>query len=88
MTCYTGKNCLDNFFNHLKFHVNRINKIKNKPNPYSNPTVYKNNTNKPICLVSNKAILTDNPCAFWYYYKKIYIYMDLNMVNVKEEKIN
>ena len=27
LTCYTGKNCLDNFFNHLKFHVNRINKM-------------------------------------------------------------
>ena len=75
LTCYTGKNCLDNFFNHLKFHVNRINKIKNKPNPYSNPTVYKNNTNKPICLVCNKAILTDKPQTFPCYCKKTgYLY--------------
>ena len=41
------------------------------------------------CLVCNKAILTDKPHAFWYYCKKKQdIYMDLNMVSVKEEKIN
>ena len=75
LICYTGKNCLDNFFNHLKFHVNQINKIKNKTNPYCNPTVYKNNTNKTICLVCNKVILTDKPLAFWYYCKKTgYLY--------------
>ena len=45
LTCYTGKNFLDNFFNHLKFHINGINKIKNL---YSNPAVYKNNTNEPM----------------------------------------
>ena len=75
LTCYTGKNCLDNFFNHLKLHINWINKIKNKPNLYSNPTVCKNNTDKPICSVCNKVILTDKPLALWYYCKKTgYLY--------------
>ena len=78
LTHCTGENCLDKFFIHLKFHVNRINKIKTKPNPYSNTNVYKNNTTKPICLICNKVILTNNPHA-----KKQDIYRDLNMVNVK-----
>ena len=36
LTNYTGKDCLDKFFNDLTYHVNRISKIKAKPNPYSN----------------------------------------------------
>ena len=43
LTHYTGEGCLDQFFNNLTYHVNRINKIKAKRNPYSNPTVYKSN---------------------------------------------
>ena len=43
LTHYTGEGCLDQFFNNLTYHVNRINKIKAKSNPYSNPTVYKSN---------------------------------------------
>ena len=30
LTCYTGKNCLHNFFTYLKYHVDKINKIKTK----------------------------------------------------------
>ena len=41
LTCFTGKYCLDNFFFHLKYHINKINKIKAKPNPYSNPNTQK-----------------------------------------------
>ena len=43
LTHYTGEGCLDQFFNNLAYHVNRMNKIKAKHNPYSNPTVYKSN---------------------------------------------
>ena len=64
LTSFTGKNCLDKFFDHLKFHVNRIDKIKARPNPYSNPTAYKNNASKTICLKCNNEILTDKPHAY------------------------
>ena len=75
LTCYTGKNCLDYFFTHLKYHVNKIDKIKTRPNLYSNPTAYKNNANKTICLLSNKEILKDKPHAFCYYCKETgYLY--------------
>ena len=67
LTSYTGKKCLDNFFTHLKHHLNKINKIETRPNPYCNPTPYKNNDNKTICLLCNKKILTDKPHAFRYY---------------------
>ena len=36
LTNYTGKDCLDGFFNDLTYHVDRISKIKAKPNPHSN----------------------------------------------------
>ena len=36
LTNYTGKDCLDGFFNNLTYHVDRISKIKAKPNPHSN----------------------------------------------------
>ena len=75
LTFYTGKNCLDYFFTHLKYHVNKIDKIKTRPNLYSNPTAYKNNANKTICLLSNKEILKDKPHAFCYYCKETgYLY--------------
>ena len=89
LTCYTGKNCLDNFFTHLKYHVNKRNKTKTRPNPYSNPNSYKNNANKTICLLCNKEILTDKPHAFRYYCKKKKqdIFTGSNMVNAKEKII-
>ena len=87
LTCYTGKNCLDNFFTHLKYHVNKRNKTKTRPNPYSNPNSYKNNANKTICLLCNKEILTDKPHAFRYYCKKKDIFTGSNMVNAKEKII-
>ena len=86
LTCYTGKNCLDNFFTHLKHHLNKINKIKARPNIYSNPTEYKNNDNKTIFLSCNKEFLTDKRHAFCCYCKKQQdIFTDLNMVDKKEK---
>ena len=70
LTHYTGKDCLDEFFNNLTNHVNRISKIKGKPNPYSNPDVYKSNAEKTICLSCNDPILTNKPHAYRYYCKK------------------
>ena len=67
---FTGKNCLDKFFVHLKYHVNGIIKINARPNPYSNPDAYKYNGNKMICLICNKEILTNKPHAYCYYCKK------------------
>ena len=61
---FTGKNCLDKLFVHLKYHVNQINEIKAKPNLYSNPNTYKNNANKTISLICNKEILTDKSHAY------------------------
>ena len=76
-------------FVHLKYHANKINKIKAKPNPYSNSNAYKNNANKTICLICNNEILTDKPNVYHYYCKKKQdIYMNLNMMNVKEAEIN
>ena len=69
-THYTGKDCLDKFFNDLTYHVNRIKKIKAKPNPYSNPDVYKGNVKNTICLIRNNDILTDNPHACRSYCQK------------------
>ena len=87
LTCYTGENCLDNFFTYLKYHINKINKIKTRPKPYSNPTAYKND-DKTICLLCNKEILTDKPHAFFYYCKKKQdIFMGSNMANAKEKII-
>ena len=70
LSYFTGKECLDKLFVHLKYHFNRINKIKARPNPYSNPDAYKNNANETICLIYNKDILTDKPHAYRYYCKK------------------
>ena len=58
LTHYTGKDRLDEFFNDLSDHRNRINKIKAKQNPYSNPDVYQSNVGKTICLICNNRILT------------------------------
>ena len=69
LSYFTGKNCLDKFFVHLKYHVNWINKIKATPDPFSNPEAYKYNGNKPICLICNTEILTDKPHAYRYYCK-------------------
>ena len=75
LTHYTGKNCLDELFNDIPSHVNRINKIKAKPNPYSNPDAYKCNAENTICLICNDNTLTDNPHAYPYYCKKTgYLY--------------
>ena len=70
LTSFTGENCLDNFFAHFNYHVNRINKMKTRPNPYSNPKAYKNNTSKTICLICNKEVLTDKPHTYRFYCKK------------------
>ena len=70
LTHYTGEDCLDGFFNDLTYHVNGINKIKAKPNPYSNPNVYKSNTEKTICLICHKHILANTPHAHRYFCKK------------------
>ena len=43
LTNYTGKDCLDEFFHDFTYHVNRINKIKAKPNHHSNPNANKYN---------------------------------------------
>ena len=37
LTFYTGKNCLDYFFTHLKYQVNKIDKKKNKTKPLFSP---------------------------------------------------
>ena len=71
LTSFTVENWLDKIFSHLNYHVNRINKLKTGPNPYSNPKAYKNNTGKTICLIFNKEILTDKPHTYHFYYKKI-----------------
>ena len=75
LTHYTGENFLHEFFNDLTYRVIRINKIKAKPNPYSNPDVYKCNAGNTICLICNNKTLTDNPHARPYYCKKTgYLY--------------
>ena len=48
LTNYTGNDCLDESFNDLTYHVNRINKLKAKPNPYSNPNVHKRDAEKQL----------------------------------------
>ena len=75
-------------FNDLTYHVHRISKIKAKPNPYSNPDVYKSNAENTICLICNNQILPNNPHAYRYYCKKKQdISMDLDMVNAKKENL-
>ena len=75
LTNYTGNDSLDKLFNDLTYHVNRINKIKSKPNLYSNPNLYQSNQINPICLICNNPILTNNPHANRYYLKKTgYLY--------------
>ena len=75
LTHYTGEDCLDDCFNDLTYYMNRINKIKAKPNPYSNPNVYKSNVENTICLICNNQILTNNHHAYRYYRKKTgYLY--------------
>ena len=74
LTHFTSKNCLDKFFVHLKHHVNWINKIKARPNPYSNPDENKYNANKTICLICNKEILTDKPHGYRHYSKKTWYF--------------
>ena len=58
LTYFTGKDCLDKFFDHLIQHINHINKTKAKPNPHTNPNVYKSNSENTICLICNNKILT------------------------------
>ena len=70
LTNYTGKECLDKFFNDLTYHVHRKIKIKAKHNPHSNPDSYKSNVENTICLISNNQISTSNPHAYRYYCKK------------------
>ena len=70
LTHYTGEDCLDECFNDLTYHMNRINKIKAKPNPFSNPNVYKSNVVNTNCLICNNQILTNNHHAYSYYRKK------------------
>ena len=70
LTNYTGKECLDKFFNYLTYHVHRKIKIKAKYNPHSNPDFYKSNVENTICLISNNQISTNNPHAYRYYCKK------------------
>ena len=75
LTNYTGKDCLDKFFNHLVQHFYHINKTKAKPSPYSNPDIYKSNAENTIFLICNNQILTNNPHAHRYYCKKTgYLY--------------
>ena len=66
LTYYTGKDCFDEFFNNFTYHVNRISKIKAKPNP----KVYKSNSANTIYLSCNNQILTNNPQAYRHYCKK------------------
>ena len=40
---YTGKDCLNQFFNDLTYHVNRIKKTKTKRNPSFKSDIYKSN---------------------------------------------
>ena len=61
LTYFTGADCLDELFNDLTYHVNRISKINAKSNPHSNPDVYKSNLENTICLICNKQILSTNP---------------------------
>ena len=51
------------------------NKVKAKPNPYSNPDLYQSNQINPICLICNNSILTNNPDAKGYYCKKNRIFI-------------
>ena len=75
LTNYTGEDCLDEFFNDLTYHVNQINEIKAKPNPCSNPNVYKSNVENTICLICNNEILTNNHHAYRCYREKtVYLY--------------
>ena len=52
-----------------------INRVKAKPNPYSNPNLYQSNQINPICLIFNNSILTNNPHAKGYYCKKNRIFI-------------
>ena len=54
----------------MTYHVNRINKIKAKSNPYSNPDGYKSNVEKLICLICNTKTLTNNPHSYCCYCKE------------------
>ena len=75
LTYFTGKDCLDKSVDHLVKHVNRIDKRKAKPNPYSNPNVSKSNLQNTICLICNNPILTNNPHVYQYYCKKNRIFI-------------
>ena len=85
LTHYTGKDCLDEFFNDLTWHILRISKTKAKPNPHSSPDVYSHHSENRIWLICNNQIVTNNAHTYRYYYKKQDIYMDLDMVNVMTE---
>ena len=52
---------------------NKLNQIK--PNPYSNPDVYKSNAEKAVCLTCNNQILTNNPHAYQYSCKNSRIFI-------------
>ena len=86
LTHYTGKDCLAETFNDLTYHVNRISKIRAKPNPYSNPDVYKSNAENTICLICNNQILTNNPHAYRYYCKKTGYFYGFRHGECKERK--
>ena len=74
-TYFTGKDCQDEFFDHLIQHANHFIKAKAKLNPYSNPNVYQSNLKNTICLICSSKILTNNPHACRYYCKKTgYLY--------------
>ena len=38
---FTGENCSEKFQVHIKFHVDKTNKMKTRPNPYFYPSVIK-----------------------------------------------
>ena len=75
LTYFTGKDCLDESFNDLTYHVNRISKIKAKRNPHSNPKVYKSNSQNTIYLICNNQILTNKPHEYGHYCKKNRIFI-------------
>ena len=54
-------------------YTNKLNQIK--PNPYSNPEVYKSNAEKAVCLTCNNPNLTNNPHTYQYYCKKSRIFI-------------
>ena len=87
LTYFTGRDCLDEFFDHFSNHVNRISKIKAKPNPDSNYDVYKSNQINTVCLICNNPILINKPHVNRYYCKKRGYLHGFRHDNVKEKNI-